>query len=529
MKKSLLRKIELLRKRHNDRKKYVSAMSSRVDAGDDKGHWITTKNHHKVHLNEEGEPDMGNPNVIEAMTSSEEKGAVKGAGAAYKTAGGGVARKKNKVPGGRSEHGSAERDKQKSFAEQRAYDSATLTARPLYGGKGTEDFSREAFIERGRQNLGYDEIAETGCIQNCNAEKEWRGRALWEIRDENRRRIREYLDKTVPESSGWLERVCSEGDPRYINVKKLVGEGDDYAKFVVAWEALGPSEAVLALRDGTLDEVLTGRAAKNSVAAVARVESLYEDLKFEAERRVEEYKKCGPGGVLFKSDFDKAFGDGNYTLAKGYYDAVVEQHKDMSFDDFQLEQAYLWGGVGTDAETMNAKASDGEYSDLSEAEKDVIEMVSRVAAPLDEDVVLYRGSKDGPGTLSRRLGYFGKPEDIEGSADSIVGTEIDYGNLVSTAWGAMCNVWANECDVIYRYHVKAGTKVFVPENNQEGEVILPAGTKGVVTGVSYTNAWIPERVKLFGVDVCEITLGKMMRSRGPERYGVVVDIEIGGA
>lgn len=35
--------------------------------GDDDGRWITTKNGHHIHLNEEGEPDKGNPRVIQAM------------------------------------------------------------------------------------------------------------------------------------------------------------------------------------------------------------------------------------------------------------------------------------------------------------------------------------------------------------------------------------------------------------------------------------------------------------------------------
>lgn len=45
----------------------------RMDAADggedeDEGRWITTENGHHVHLNEEGEPDKGNPHVIEKMT-----------------------------------------------------------------------------------------------------------------------------------------------------------------------------------------------------------------------------------------------------------------------------------------------------------------------------------------------------------------------------------------------------------------------------------------------------------------------------
>ena len=36
---------------------------------DDEGRWVTTEEDHKIHLNEEGQPDKGNPYVIKAMTS----------------------------------------------------------------------------------------------------------------------------------------------------------------------------------------------------------------------------------------------------------------------------------------------------------------------------------------------------------------------------------------------------------------------------------------------------------------------------
>lgn len=42
-------------------------------ADDEKGSWITTENGHKVHLNEEGQPDKGNPHVIEKMESKTSK------------------------------------------------------------------------------------------------------------------------------------------------------------------------------------------------------------------------------------------------------------------------------------------------------------------------------------------------------------------------------------------------------------------------------------------------------------------------
>lgn len=49
------------------RQRRFRRLMSRLDAAEDKGHWITTENGHKVHLNEEGTPDKGNPHVIEKM------------------------------------------------------------------------------------------------------------------------------------------------------------------------------------------------------------------------------------------------------------------------------------------------------------------------------------------------------------------------------------------------------------------------------------------------------------------------------
>ena len=43
----------------------------RKDADDD-GRWITTENGHHVHINAEGEPDKGNPHVVDKMTKQSE-------------------------------------------------------------------------------------------------------------------------------------------------------------------------------------------------------------------------------------------------------------------------------------------------------------------------------------------------------------------------------------------------------------------------------------------------------------------------
>lgn len=51
------------------KRRYVRLMARADAADDDEGQWITTENGHKVHLNEEGVPNKGNPYVIEAMTA----------------------------------------------------------------------------------------------------------------------------------------------------------------------------------------------------------------------------------------------------------------------------------------------------------------------------------------------------------------------------------------------------------------------------------------------------------------------------
>lgn len=52
-------------------RRYARLMERADAADDDKGRWITTENGHKVHLNEEGEPDKGNPHVVDKMKGGE--------------------------------------------------------------------------------------------------------------------------------------------------------------------------------------------------------------------------------------------------------------------------------------------------------------------------------------------------------------------------------------------------------------------------------------------------------------------------
>ena len=59
------------------RKQLLSKMyllSQGIHFDDEEGQWITTENGHKVHLNEAGEPDKGNPHVIGAMEKGESGG-----------------------------------------------------------------------------------------------------------------------------------------------------------------------------------------------------------------------------------------------------------------------------------------------------------------------------------------------------------------------------------------------------------------------------------------------------------------------
>ena len=50
--------------------------STRLDDSDE-GQWITTENGHKVHINESGKPDKGNPHVVEVMKKGKKGGSEK--------------------------------------------------------------------------------------------------------------------------------------------------------------------------------------------------------------------------------------------------------------------------------------------------------------------------------------------------------------------------------------------------------------------------------------------------------------------
>lgn len=59
--------VEAFRKRRQARKdgkcieRFKERRKKRLDAKDEEGRWVTTENDHKIHLNEEGVPDKGNP------------------------------------------------------------------------------------------------------------------------------------------------------------------------------------------------------------------------------------------------------------------------------------------------------------------------------------------------------------------------------------------------------------------------------------------------------------------------------------
>ena len=62
------RREQRLRQRHGADYDAVAAYKERRAARlDDKGRWVTTEKDHRIHLNEHGEPDKGNPHVISVM------------------------------------------------------------------------------------------------------------------------------------------------------------------------------------------------------------------------------------------------------------------------------------------------------------------------------------------------------------------------------------------------------------------------------------------------------------------------------
>ena len=64
-----MKKLSAVERYRRRRARRLDARGIRVDKWGDEGQWITTKNGHHVHLNEEGVPDKGNRSVVNLMKS----------------------------------------------------------------------------------------------------------------------------------------------------------------------------------------------------------------------------------------------------------------------------------------------------------------------------------------------------------------------------------------------------------------------------------------------------------------------------
>ena len=294
---------------------------------------------------------------------------------------------------------------------------------------------------------------------------------------------RAELDKVVPKSSGYVENLAKSNNGKvYFNVEDLLNKGDDFAKFLAVSELHGDLTALeCAKNGGKYDDLITKTVDRSIRDNTDRIEQMYDKLPDSTTA----YKDS----LDHIAKTDKATHDqfgGSETPALDYFKMVERQHENMSLEDFQLEQAYVGGGLGFTAESLNYKLNSGNASDMTEAEKRFVDMVSRNATELEHDAVLYRGTN--ANSLLRRFGFSGDIADIEGS--DIVGKEVKYDCLLSTASGSVAKDWTG-CNVILRFHAAAGTKIFTPKNYAEGECIFPAGLTCRVTSVKYSQDDFP--------------------------------------
>ena len=387
------------------------------------------------------------------------------------------------LPQGRTEKDSAERRAQKEYCANFEMKSQTV---------GTRISKKESIVE----DLMWD--------------------TDWGDMDEDE--YRDFLEKNVPQSEGYIEKIePSEDGERHMNLIDVMKNGDDFAKFLAVSKLSGDRTALECSKTGSYDAVIKAAMENRNREAIERVESLYEKILEHADR----YKKATSHISRTDNETYEKFG-GSPTPAMDFYQICEKQHENMSLDDFQLERAYVGGGLGFTAEHLNYTMNSGGTESLTEAEKALVDMVARNATAIDHDTILYRGTR--ADTLARRLGYTGKPEDV-GDHD-FSGLEITFDGIVSTASGGVSHDWRFS-SVVVRYHVKAGTKVFVPDNECEGEVLFPAGLTCRVFGVKYSTEDFPVWASTDRKAGTYSTMPFSQTSFAQAKGRVFIDLEVG--
>lgn len=268
------------------------------------------------------------------------------------------------------------------------------------------------------------------------------------------------------------ERIRVDGKER--TIKEVLDSGDEELKAKLAKNLKAkPDEIANAQENGTLDELISKYADKAADERVSRIKS---NMKIYGQDFASFFT------TVQKEKSDSAIKElGEDCISLLEYDSLA--HKNLSIstpDDISLQQAYINGGYGIKAETLNAKLYNNTGT-LTQTERDFIDMVDRTSIAFERDVSVFRST--GVDYLERIVGANSTEPDFYSKLDSKIGTVVTHEAVTSTAVGVP-SFFNRKENIVCRIKAPAGTRGCTLQNFSEGEILLPANTKLKLSGYS---------------------------------------------
>lgn len=255
---------------------------------------------------------------------------------------------------------------------------------------------------------------------------------------------------------------------------------DSVLKAVAKGMGIPKSERDEAAKNGELSKLISDYQEKFGDSEVKKMEKNLKQLQNSGDK----YSKI----VAENAEEDKACATmygGRALSTKEYYDMIQENAKDLDVDDFALQRSYIAGGYGIKAEILNEKLYSGK--ELSQTEKDFVDMVQRTSISAPREMDLYRGS--GISLLEHAAGTSVSSPTFWDDVYKSVGQEITNPAVTSTAPGVPH--YFSRLPVVCRVTIPKGQKICPMQNCQEGEIVLPAGAKTRITKISTSGFSFP--------------------------------------
>ena len=339
---------------------------------------------------------------------------------------------------------------------------------------------------------------------------------LDELDSSSKEEFNQFIETEMPKSSGDSYESCfyDDGETKYINPQKLLDEDNHYDMLAVCMD----------LRLGVdILECLTSKEACRKA-----LKSYYDGKKHDEEIRVpgleNMYENTLGNSKKYRKEMahireadksaDKIFGK-ETCPARSYYELVEKSQENLSFEQYAVQNAYVNGGFGTNAEALNRKMYTG--AKLTDDEKRIVELLRSSAVETDSDLIHYRMVNS-----SSLVSIFGEngPE---------VGKEKTFDSFSSTSCGAV-SYWWRSCNAMLRFHTKKGQKVIAPYNPNEGEILLLNGLTGKVTSVKKEDGDFPvffdDRKDPRSTQYVHVPNSKMINPDGETFERIVIDIEV---